>query len=118
MQYLLVAPQPTSRAAKCFYACVFEGLGFMIIEVFSVEKYVAVERIVSNNHPEVDKVARIIGKACSTVYDFDRCEMAAKLLECGRRNRPIKWEKVFQQINIENKKREEANDLKLCLIVR
>lgn len=65
------------------HACMLEELGVLKNGQQSPETAIALAKRLTNNNPEIVKLATEVTRECATVFDLHRCEMAFKMIQCS-----------------------------------
>ncbi|KAG4076424.1 hypothetical protein HA402_005867 [Bradysia odoriphaga] len=85
MGRVIIRANPITQAGKCLTACYLDKLGIMTQEKFvpeNVMNYLDDVTLVGSNGKTLDKVVKEIADECKAISDTDKCESAAKILNC------------------------------------
>ncbi|XP_031638803.1 uncharacterized protein LOC116350935 [Contarinia nasturtii] len=80
----LVAHKSASeKGGKCIRACLAETVG-MIKDQVDIEGVSNLAAMAFDGNPTKIQVAKNLANECADITDPDRCEAAAKIMECGQ----------------------------------
>ncbi|XP_037036882.1 general odorant-binding protein 28a-like [Bradysia coprophila] len=85
MGRVIIRANPITQTGKCLTACYLDKLGIMTQEKFEPENilsYLDDVTLVGSNGKTLDKVVKEIADECKAIFDTDKCESAAKILNC------------------------------------
>lgn len=72
---------PTTPAGKCLIACSYEAVGLLADGKFSQETAIEIAKTTYEGSEKALALVKDLGPNCGSITG-DRCEMAAKLMEC------------------------------------
>lgn len=87
---------PGSHEGKCIIACMFEGKGIMKDNKLDMGAFESMITAVLENDAGKIAIAKEIAGGCAGITDGDRCEAAAKIVDCMHQGAAAKGIEVGQ----------------------
>ncbi|XP_055300742.1 general odorant-binding protein 28a-like [Sitodiplosis mosellana] len=81
---LVVHKPASSKGGKCIRACMAENIGMIKDNHVDIDSVANVAAMAFDGNPSKIQVAKDLANECADVTDDDRCEAAAKIMECGQ----------------------------------